>query len=259
MATALSAVKLSVRMRPFAFITVLLVAWHIAANHQSFHLLPTPLAVVRGIAELAERGLLLKYIVASLFRVTWGYIMAAILAIPLGLAIGWYKRSEMALNPLIQIFRPISPLAWIPISILWFGVGDMAAIFLIFLGSLLPLMVTAMNAVNSIPQVYINAGRNFGLSQSQLVYRVLFPAVAPQLIIGLRITLGIAWLVVVAAEMIAVNSGLGFLIVDARNAGNRYDLVVAGMVMIGVIGLMLDFGMKSLEKIESLKWGYSED
>jgi NitT/TauT family transport system permease protein len=185
--------------------------------------------------------------------------MAAALAIPIGLAIGWYKRSEMALNPLIQIFRPISPLAWIPISILWFGVGDMAAIFLIFLASLLPLIVTAMNAVNGIPQVHINAGRNFGLNQRQLVYRVLFPAIAPQLIIGLRITLGIAWLVVVAAEMIAVNSGLGFLIVDARNAGNRYDLVVAGMVLIGVIGLMLDIGMRSLEKIESLRWGYSED
>lgn len=259
MAETLPAMKLGVHLRPVAFIAVLLVAWHVAANHQSFHILPGPLAVLGGIAELAQRGLLLKYIVASLFRVTWGYLTAAMLAIPLGLAIGWYKRSEMALNPLIQIFRPISPLAWIPISILWFGVGDMAAIFLIFLASLLPLMVTAMNAVNGVSQVYINAARNFGLSQSQLVYRVLFPAVAPQLIIGLRITLGIAWLVVVAAEMIAVNSGLGFLIVDARNAGNRYDLVVAGMVMIGVIGLMLDMGMRSLEKIESLRWGYSED
>src|SRR5215467_11582993 len=245
-----------IRLSPVFFVVVLLALWDVAARRQSSHILPGPLAVLAGIAELAQRGLLLKYIVASLFRVTWGYITAALLAIPLGLAIGWYKRSEMALNPLIQIFRPISPLAWIPISILWFGVGDMAAIFLIFLASLLPMVVTAMNAVNNVPQVYINAGRNFGLSQSQLVYRVLFPAVAPQLIIGLRITLGIAWLVVVAAEMIAVNSGLGFLIVDARNAGNRYDLVVAGMVLIGVIGLALDTGMRSLENIKSLRWGY---
>jgi NitT/TauT family transport system permease protein len=162
----------------------------------------------------------------------------------------------MALNPLIQIFRPISPLAWIPISILWFGVGDIAAIFLIFLACWLPLTVSVMNAVNGIPQVYINAGRNFGLSQRQLIYRVLLPAVAPQLIIGLRITLGVAWLVVVAAEMIAVNSGLGFLIVDARNAGNRYDLVVAGMAMIGVIGLLLDTGMGFLENIKALQWSY---
>jgi len=203
--------------------------------------------------------LLLKYVVASLFRVTWGFILAASIAIPGGLAIGWYRRSEMALNPIIQIFRPISPLAWIPISILWFGVGDMAAIFLIFIASLLPLTLTAINAVESIPSVYVNAGRNFGLSSARLVYRVLYPAVIPQLIVGIRITLGVAWLVVVAAEMIAVNSGLGFLIVDARNAGNRYDLVVAGMVMIGTIGLLLDTGMRSLERVRSLRWGYSED
>jgi len=156
-------------------------------------------------------------------------------------------------------FRPISPLAWIPISILWFGVGDLAAIFLIFIASLLPLTLTAINAVESIPSVYVNAGRNFGLSSARLVYRVLYPAVIPQLIVGIRITLGVAWLVVVAAEMIAVNSGLGFLIVDARNAGNRYDLVVAGMVMIGTIGLLLDTGMRSLERVRSLRWGYSED
>lgn len=251
--------RLPVRLRPLVFIAALLLLWHIAAARQTSHILPTPWQVMLGIVELAQRGLLLKYIVASLFRVTWGFAGAALLAIPLGLALGWFRRGEMAFNPLIQIFRPISPLAWIPISILWFGVGDMAAIFLIFLASFLPLTVTAINAVNGIAPVYINAGRNFGLSHGQLVYRVLYPAVMPQLIIGLRITLGIAWLVVVAAEMIAVNSGLGFLIVDARNAGNRYDLVVAGMVMIGVIGLLLDIGMRSLEGIKSLRWGYSED
>ena len=244
---------------PVALIAVLLGAWQIGVGFQSVALLPGPLGVAKGIAELLRRGLLLRYIVASLFRVTWGYVMAAIIAIPLGLMVGWYRRADMALNPLLQIFRPISPLAWIPISILWFGVGDLAAIYLIFLASFLPLMMTAMNAVGNIPVVYLNAGRNFGLSHGQLVYRVLYPAVIPQLIIGLRITLGIAWLVVVAAEMIAVNSGLGFLIVDARNAGNRYDLVIAGMVMIGLIGLLLDTGMRSLEKIKSLRWGYSED
>jgi len=218
--------------------------------------------------------------------VTWGFLLAAVIAIPLGLTIGWYRRAEMAFNPLVQIFRPISPLAWIPIAILWFGVGDLSAIFLIFVGCFFSLLLTAMSAVHNIPAVYINVGRNFGLSTPDFVYRVLYPAVAPQLIIGLRITLGIAWLVVVAAEMIAVssglgflivdarnagnrydlvvaaemiavNSGLGFLIVDARNAGNRYDLVVAGMVIIGVIGLLLDLGMRSLERVKSFRWGFS--
>lgn len=238
---------------------MLLLVWQVAIGVQRAPILPTPWLVAKALVELAVSGRLMRYVVASLFRVTWGFALAAILAIPIGLTLGLYRRAEYAFNPIIQLLRPISPLAWIPISILWFGVGDIAAIFLIFLASFLPLTVTAMNAVASIPDVYLNAGRNFGLKRSQIVFRVLYPAVTPQLILGLRITLGIAWLVVVAAEMIAVNSGLGFLIVDARNAGNRYDLVVAGMVMIGVIGLLLDIGVKSLEKVPSISWGYSDD
>ncbi len=242
-------------LRPIIFIAALLLLWQIAAGRQTVHLLPTPAQTLGGIIDLARQGLLLKYAVASLFRVTWGFVAAAALAIPLGLTIGWYRRSEIALNPLIQIFRPISPLAWIPIAILWFGVGDVAAIFLIFISCFFPLLLTAINAVQGIPAVYLNAGRNFGLSPAAIIYRVLYPAVMPQLITGLRITLGLAWLVVVAAEMIAVNSGLGFLIIDARNAGNRYDLVVAGMVVIGVIGLLLDLLMRSLAGVKSLRWG----
>lgn len=251
--------NLRVRLRPILFIAVLLAAWQIAISRSSVHLLPGPWGVVGGVADLVRHGVLFKYIVASLFRVTWGFVLAVVIAVPLGLAIGWYRRAEMAFNPIIQLLRPISPLAWIPIAILWFGVGDLAAIFLIFLGCFLPLLLTAINAVRSVPTVYINAGRNFGLSSFELIRRVLYPAVTPQLIVGLRITLGIAWLVVVAAEMIAVNSGLGFLIVDARNAGNRYDLVVAGMVLIGIIGLLLDMGIRSLENIKSSRWSYSED
>jgi NitT/TauT family transport system permease protein len=244
---------------PILFIVLLLIAWQIGIAYQPSHLLPGPIGTLAGIGDLISHGLLFKYVVASLFRVTWGFVLAAVLAIPLGLAIGWYRRAELAFNPLIQILRPISPLAWIPIAILWFGVGDGAAIFLIFVGCFLPLLLTAINAVQSVPAVYVNAGRNFGLSTRALLYRVLLPAVMPQLIIGLRITLGVAWLVVVAAEMIAVNSGLGFLIVDARNAGNRYDLVVAGMVLIGIIGLLLDVSMRSFEKVKSLRWGYAEE
>jgi NitT/TauT family transport system permease protein len=251
--------SLLLRLRPLALIVVLLVLWQFAITRNPVHLLPTPWGVVLGIGDLLQHGLLFKYVIASLFRVTWGFSLALLLAVPLGLLIGWNRRADMAFNPLIQILRPISPLAWIPIAILWFGVGDLAAIFLIFLGCFFPLLLTAINAVHTIPAVYLNAGRNFGLSSTVLVARVLFPAVIPQLLVGMRITLGIGWLVVVAGEMIAVNSGLGYLIVDARNAGNRYDLVVAGMVMIGLIGLVLDMGMRSLEQVKSLRWSYSED
>lgn len=251
--------KIRVWLRPVVFILVLLGIWQIAVLRHPNQLLPGPWKTAGGIAELVRHGLLLKYVVASLFRVTWGFILAVVIAVPLGLTIGWYRRAEMAFNPILQILRPISPLAWIPIAILWFGVGDLAAIFLIFVGCFLPLLLAVINAVEGVPAVYINAGRNFGLGPIQLMRRILYPAIVPRLMTGLRITLGVAWLVVVAAEMIAVNSGLGFLIVDARNAGNRYDLVVAGMVMIGIVGLLLDTGVRSLEKAKGLRWAFTEE
>lgn len=241
------------------FIVALLGVWQISVFLHPHQLMPGPWKTAQGIADLFPHGLIIKYIVASVFRVTWGFLLAVLVAVPLGLAVGWYRRAEMALNPILQILRPISPLAWIPIAILWFGVGDMAAIFLIFVGCFLPLLLTVISAVQGVPAVYINAGRNFGLGPIALMRKILFPAIIPRLMSGLRITLGIAWLVVVAAEMIAVNSGLGFLIVDARNAGNRYDLVVAGMVIIGVVGLLLDSGLRMLERSHALRWGFEEN
>jgi NitT/TauT family transport system permease protein len=247
------------RVRPIIFIAILVALWQMVIGRDPGQLLPGPLQVLRGMRDLLQHGLIVKYVVASLFRVTWGFLLALLTAVPLGLAIGWHRRAEMAVNPLVQLLRPISPLAWIPIAILWFGVGDLSAIFLIFVGCFFPLLLTAMSAVHNIPAVYVNVGRNFGLRPAEFVSRVLYPAVAPRLILASRITLGVAWLVLVAAEMIAVNSGLGFLIIDARNAGNRYDLVVAGMIIIGVIGLLLDLAMRSLERLKSVRWGYSEE
>jgi NitT/TauT family transport system permease protein len=244
---------------PLSGIAVLVLLWDVAlrAAGGPSQLLPRPLAVVRAIAELAQKGFLVKHVVASLFRVTWGYVAAVLLGIPIGIVLGWYRRGGMALAPLLEILRPISPLAWIPLAILWFGVGDISAVFIIFLASLFPLTLTAMNAVRGVELVHVNAGRNFGLRAPELLRRVIYPAILPQLLVGLRLSLGIAWLVVVAAEMIAVSSGLGFLIIDARNAGNRYDLVVAGMVLIGVIGIALDAMMRSLERSKALAWGYT--
>ena len=214
--------------------------------------------VLRGLIELVQRGLLLKYIVASLFRVTWGFGLAVLAGVPLGLVLGWFRPAFAALNPFIQFLRPISPIAWIPVAILWFGVKDTAPIFLIFLSSVFPITVSTMAAVQNMQQVYLRAAQNFGLSGSPLFRRVILPAALPQISTGIRIALGVAWLVVVAAEMIAVNSGLGYLIIDARNAGKRYDLVVAGMVMIGLIGLVLDLLVRQLEKFDEVRWGYGQ-
>ena len=233
-----------------------LAAWHIAVKLSGSDIFPTPMEVLRGLGELARQGLLLKYIVASLFRVSWGFGLAVLIGVPLGLVLGWFRPAFAALNPFIQILRPISPIAWIPVAILWFGVKDTAPVFLIFLASVFPITVSAMAAVQNMQQVYLRAAQNFGLSGFPLFRRVIFPAALPQVITGIRIALGVAWLVVVAAEMIAVNSGLGYLIIDARNAGKRYDLVVACMVMIGLIGLLLDLLVRSLEKFDEVRWGY---
>lgn len=232
---------------PFVGLAALVAAWDVALLVAPGSLLPRPHQVLAALLEMAASGELLGHVFASVFRVTWGFATAALLAVPVGVALGLGRRSEAALGPLFELLRPISPLAWIPLAILWLGVGDLAAIAIIFLASFLPLVLATKNAVRTMPSVHLVAGRNFGLSGAALVRRVVLPAILPSLVVGLRLALGIAWLVVVAAEMIAVTSGLGFLIVDARNAGNRYDVVVAGMVMIGVIGVLLDLGMRRLE------------
>jgi NitT/TauT family transport system permease protein len=244
-------------VRALGMLALFFTAWGLAVRISHSDLFPTPGNVLRGIIELVQKGLLFKYIVASLFRVTWGFMLAVLIGVPAGLVLGWYTRAFQAFNPILQILRPISPIAWIPVAILWFGVSDAAPIFLIFLASVFPITVSAIAAVQNMQPVYLRAAQNFGLSQGELFRRVIFRASLPQIITGIRIALGVAWLVVVAAEMIAVNSGLGYLIIDARNAGKRYDLVVAGMVMIGFIGLILDFLVRQLEKFDEVRWGYA--
>jgi len=250
-------IRLSSLVPPLVVAAIFLGVWQGLVKLSGSDIFPTPLEVLRGIAELIHKGLLVKYVVASLFRVTWGFSCAVLIGVPFGLLLGWYARAFEAFNPMIQMLRPISPIAWIPVAILWFGVSDAAPIFLIFLASVFPITVSAIAAVRNMQPVYLRAAQNFGLRGLPLFRRVIFPAALPQIITGIRIALGVAWLVVVAAEMIAVNSGLGYLIIDARNAGKRYDLVVAGMVMIGLIGLVLDLLVRRLEKFDEVRWGYA--
>jgi NitT/TauT family transport system permease protein len=244
-------------MLPLSVAALLIALWYVAVSLSGSTILPKPNQVVTGMAELARRGVLGKYVVASLFRVSSGFLLALLVGIPLGLFLGWFLRAFQAFNPVIQVLRPISPIAWIPLAILWFGVSDLAPIFLIFLASLFPITTATIAAVQNIQLVYLRAARNFGVKGLKLFTKIVFPAALPQIITGIRIALGVAWLVVVAAEMIAVNSGLGYLIIDARNAGMRYDLVVAGMVLIGLIGLTLDFLVRRLERIEEVRWGFN--
>lgn len=254
---------------PAATATIFVCAWQTACELMRYELalpgggvrvievFPTPWATWRGMLQPIQDGTLLRFAVASVYRVAVGFVIAAGIGIPLGLWAGWYLRGSQAINPLIQALRPISPIAWIPLAVLWFGVKDAAAIFLIALASFFPIVTGTMTAVRSIPLVYVRSAQNFGVHGIQLFQRVVLPACLPQIVTSLRLALGIAWMVIVAAEMIAVDSGLGYLIMDARNA-NNYERVVGAMIAIGVIGVGLDFLMRRLERIDEVRWGFSK-
>jgi NitT/TauT family transport system permease protein len=216
---------------------------------------PSPLAVAKGLAEEIRTGRLVNDLVASLFRVTTGFMLAVLLGVPAGLWLGHHVRSRVALLPAINFFRSLSPLAWIPFAILWFGIGDLPAIFLIFMACFFPVVIATLSAAASIPSVYFRVARDYGFNVREVLTKVTLPAIAPELITSLRVTAGLAWLVVVAAEMIAGRDGLGFAIWDARN-GLRMDLLVAGMIVIGVIGMVIDRVLMRLTKIRSIRWGY---
>jgi NitT/TauT family transport system permease protein len=241
---------------PLVVILLLIAIWWIVVVQNDSAIFPTPWQVVTGAFELAQDGTLWEHIAASLFRVGIGFGLAFMVAVPLGLWMGWVGGAFRTLNPIFQTLRPISPIAWIPIAILWFGVGDVSPIFLIFISSVFPMIVQTTSGVHTIDRRYLRAAANFGVSRSALFGRVVIPAVLPEIIVGMRIGIGVAWLVVVAAEMIALRSGLGYLIMDSRNAGNRYDLVIASMIIIGAIGLLLDGITRLLERVKTVKWRY---
>ncbi|WP_373987885.1 ABC transporter permease [Duganella sp. BuS-21] len=248
--------KLKTILPPLAVLLALIALWWLVVVQTESVIFPTPGQVVSGTMELVEDGTLWEHIGASLFRVGCGFGLAALVAIPLGLWMGRVDAAYITLNPIFQILRPISPIAWIPLAILWFGVGNLSPVFLIFIASVFPMIVQTAAGVHTIEKRYLRAADNFGVSRYVLFRQVIIPAVLPEIIVGMRIALGVAWLVVVAAEMIALRSGLGYLIMDSRNAGNRYDLVIAGMVIIGIIGLILDAVMRKLEGLKSVRWRY---
>lgn len=244
------------KLLPFVTLFFILLLWELITRFSGWsnHVFPGPIAVLISMIELISNGSLLKNTVASLFRVSIGFSLAALLGIPLGILLGRMEIIKLLFNPIIQFLRPISPLAWIPLAMLWFGIGDPPAIFLIFLASFFPMVVSTSIAVESIKPTYFQVAANFKFTRMEILTKIVIPAITPEVITALRITVAIAWLVVVAAEMIAVQSGLGYLILDARN-GLRMDNVMVGMIVIGMIGLLLDYIMRSLGNIESTAWG----
>lgn len=253
------------RLRSIAFavlgFALFVGAWHLLTLGHGVAEVAGPWLTMVGIGEVMAAGHLWKNIVASVFRVSWGFCLAAAVGIPLGIVLGWSPRCKMTFNPVIQALRPISPIAWIPIAVLMFGghgllSADFSAIFLVFLASFFPIVTATTSAVASVDQKFIRSARNFGVEGLPFFRRVLVPAAMPQILTGLRLALGISWVVVVAAEMVGVERGLGFQVNDSRNA-IRFDHVEAAMVVIAIIGLLLDSGMSRIESAALARRGMS--
>ena len=189
---------------------------------------------------------------ASLYRVVVGFLTGAVMALPLGLLMGANERIYRLFNPLIQVLRPIPPIAFIPLSILWFGLGNPPAIFLIVIGAFFPILMNTIAGVRHVDGIYIRAARSLGASQTTMFLRVMLPAATPYILTGARIGVGTAFIVVIVAEMIAVNNGLGYRILEAREFFWS-DKIIAGMFSIGLLGLAIDTGMNRLNN-HLLKW-----
>jgi NitT/TauT family transport system permease protein len=216
--------------------------------------LPSPLQVLGGLAELALQGMppghrLHVHVIYSLERVLWGYGLAVLVAVPLGVLMGWSRRVRDWIEPLVEILRPIPPLAWIPIAILWFGIGIRSAAFIIFLGAFFPVLLNTVSGVRSIDPLLIEAAQMLNAGRRFIFLKVLLPGAVPSILTGMRIGIGIGWMSLVAAEFTGVRQGygLGYMIMTARDI-QRPDEILAGMLVIGLIGLGIDGGLRLAER-----------
>jgi len=221
--------------------------------------IPSPYDIVLGFKELFVPGLpagnsIILHTLFSLLRVLCGFALSICIALPLGIVLGWSRVLREVFTPLIEVIRPIPPLAWIPLAILWFGIGLKSASFIIFLGCFFPILLSTISGVLSVDTILVDAARTLGARKRQLFTKVLLPGATPSIYTGLRIGMGIGWMTLVAAEFTGVKSGygLGYMIMTARDI-QRPDLVIAGMSTIGFIGYLLDMLLRFLEA-RSLHW-----
>jgi len=227
-------------------------------------LLPAPSRVfltwadwIFGYDESAQdiSGRWLSDAVASSSRVFAGYAIAALLAISLGVSIGWWRWVERTIEPTIQMLRPIPPVSWIPLAIIWFGIANKPAIFLVFLGAFFPILMNTIHGVKTVNRDLLRAASMAGAKQSQLLRFVVLPAAMPSIFAGLRIGVGSAWMLTVTAEMVAVKSGLGYALWDSYYF-LRYDLVIASMISIGLLGFLTDLMVKTIMN-RLLRWQHA--
>jgi ABC-type nitrate/sulfonate/bicarbonate transport system permease component len=209
-------------------------------------MLPSPSAVVRAFLRVAGSGELLDNIGASLLRIFYANCAALGLGVPLGLAMGLYQPVERLCDGLLSLFRPIPPLAWVPLSILWLGIGTLSVVFITFLAAFFAVLVNTIAGARSVDKQLVRAAQSLGAGRRRLMAAVILPSVAPAIFTGFRVAIGVSWMSIVAAELIAAHSGLGYMIMYYREV-LRTDAIIVGMLTIGVIGLAMDFGTRWLE------------
>ena len=235
------------------FLAVVILFWQFISkvwlpriDPQMSVLMPAPTTIAVTAAGMIASGELFYHMIASLKREVSAFLFAAA-AIPLGIAMGWWRQVYSQVNPIMEILRPIPPLAWIPLSILWFGLGDEQNEFIIFLGMFFPILVNTIVGVKNIDPNLVRAARSLGASEHKVLIRIVLKGALPQIITGVRIGLGVGWMALVAAELVGASSGLGFLINDARSM-LRTDTITVGMLTIGLIGLLIDTAIRVLSR-----------
>lgn len=246
---------LSIKTIIISFI-VFIALWQLIFITSNFNeaLFPSPLNVWNALVEMVRDGSVFENTVASMYRFALGYISAVILSVFLGLILGWFKGLFKYVNPIVQLLRPISPMAWMPFIVLWFGIGDTPAVVIIFIAAFFPVLLSTVSAVGGIDDIYFKVSKNFGIKQPHILWKVVLPAAFPQIANGIHLALGSAWIFLVAGEMVGSQSGLGYLIIDSRN-NLRADVLLATIIVIGIIGLLLDTVLKKAEKFILKLWG----
>ncbi|MDR3177995.1 MAG: ABC transporter permease [Campylobacteraceae bacterium] len=214
--------------------------------------MPPPEDIVITAIEFYNDGTLLENIKASFIRVIEGFGIALVAAIILGVAIGLNRRFERFTDSVLQIIKPIPPIAWIPLAILWFGIGEASKIYIIAVGAFFPILVNTVEGIKNIDSRYLELARVYEVQRSRVIRRVILPGALPFIMVGVRLGLGMGWICVVAAELIAANSGIGYMLMDGRSL-SRPDIVILGMIAIGIIGKLMDDILRALSK-KAIKW-----
>ena len=222
-------------------ILFLIVIWQLLTTLGGYDeaLFPAPATVFASLIELIRSGRLIEDIIVSLGRFATGYVLAIIPAIIFGLILGRLPAVWKFFDPIVQVLRPVSPVAWSPFIVLWFGIGNIPAIVIIFIAAFFPVLLTTVAGARKVDASYIKIAQNLEVSKLEFLTKFVFPAAFPTIVNGLRVAVGTAWIFLVAGEMVGSQSGLGFLIVDARNTLNLAN-VLAGIVVIGLLGFLLD-------------------